>query len=54
MGAKYEIYTLMNQLLEAGVSIIMISSELPGVWGMRDRLYAIPGGGIAGELSPRS
>ncbi len=51
VGAKFEIYTLMNRLVEQGMSIIMISSELPEVLGMSDRVYVVSGGGIAGELS---
>jgi putative multiple sugar transport system ATP-binding protein len=51
VGAKYEIYTVMNQLVEQGMSIIMISSELPEVLGMSDRLYVMSAGRIAGELS---
>lgn len=51
VGAKLEIYTLMNQLVEAGMSIIMISSELPEVLGMSDRLYVMSEGTITGELS---
>lgn len=51
VGAKYEICTLMNQLVEQGMSIIMISSELPEVLGMSDRLYIMSEGKICGELS---
>jgi len=52
VGAKYEIYTLMNRLVEEeGMSIIMISSELPEVLGMSDRIYVMAGGKIVGELS---
>ena len=51
VGAKYEIYTLMNKLVEEGMSIIMISSELPEVLGMSDRLYVMSAGKIAGELT---
>lgn len=51
VGAKFEIYTLMNKLVEEGMSIIMISSELPEVLGMSDRLYVMSEGTIAGELS---
>jgi len=51
VGAKYEIYCLMNKLVEAGKSIIMISSELPEVLGMSDRLVVLSGGRKAGELS---
>lgn len=50
VGAKYEIYTLMNQLVEQGMSIIMISSELPEVLGMSDRLYVMAEGKITGEF----
>lgn len=51
VGAKYEIYSLMNQLVEQGMSIIMISSELSEVLGMSDRLYVMSEGRITGELS---
>lgn len=51
VGAKLEIYTLMNRLVEEGMSIIMISSELPEVLGMSDRLYVMSEGTITGELS---
>ena len=51
VGAKYEIYTLMNQLVEQGMAIIMISSELPEVLGMSDRICVVSGGVIAGEMS---
>jgi putative multiple sugar transport system ATP-binding protein len=50
VGAKYEIYTLMNRLVERGMSIIMISSELLEILGMSDRLYVLSEGGIAGEI----
>lgn len=50
VGAKYEIYTLMNKLVEQGMSIIMISSELLEVLGMSDRLYIMAEGTITGEL----
>jgi putative multiple sugar transport system ATP-binding protein len=50
VGAKFEIYTLMNGLVEQGMSIIMISSELPEVLGMSDRVYVVASGRIAGEL----
>lgn len=51
VGAKYEIYTIMNKLVEQGMSIIMISSELSEVLGMSDRLYVMSEGKIMGELS---
>lgn len=53
VGAKYEIYTLMNRLVEQGMSIIMISSELPEVLGMTDRLYIMSEGRICGELDTK-
>lgn len=50
VGAKYEIYTLMNALVEQGMSILMISSELPEVLGMSDRIYVMSAGKINGEM----
>lgn len=50
VGAKFEIYTVMNKLIEAGLSIIMISSELGEVLGMSDRVYVMAQGEIKGEL----
>ncbi len=51
MGAKYEIYCIINDLVAAGKSVVMISSELPEVLGMSDRIYVMNEGKIAGELS---
>ena len=50
VGAKAEVYHLMNQLLEEGVCIIMISSELPEIIGMSDRVVIMRDGAIGGEL----
>ena len=50
IGAKYEIYTIMNSLIEQGVSIIMISSELPEVLGMSDRVVVMHEGKIQAIL----
>ncbi|NBK46696.1 sugar ABC transporter ATP-binding protein [Staphylococcus delphini] len=50
VGAKREIYQLMNELTERGVSIIMISSELPEVIGMSDRVMVVHEGKVAGHL----
>ena len=50
VGAKYEIYLLMNRLAAEGKAIIMISSELPEVLGMSDRVIVLSGGEMAGEL----
>ncbi|MCC3381165.1 sugar ABC transporter ATP-binding protein [Paenibacillus farraposensis] len=51
VGAKREIYQLMNELTERGVAIIMVSSELPEVLGMSDRIFVVHEGKISGELS---
>ena len=51
VGAKFDIYCLMNELTEQGKAIIMISSELPEVLGMSDRVLVMHGGEIKGELS---
>ena len=51
VGAKREIYQLMNELTERGMSIIMISSELPEVIGMSDRVAVVHEGHIAGILN---
>lgn len=51
VGAKYEIYCIINELAEAGKSIVMISSELPEIIGMCDRIYVMNEGRIVGELS---
>jgi putative multiple sugar transport system ATP-binding protein len=50
VGAKYEIYTIMNELVAQGLSVIMISSELPEVLGMSDRVYVMAEGRLTGEL----
>ncbi len=50
VGAKFEIYTIMNRLVEEGKSIIMISSELPEILGMSDRIYIVSSGKISGEM----
>ncbi|MCO4325659.1 D-xylose ABC transporter ATP-binding protein [Staphylococcus agnetis] len=51
VGAKREIYQLMNELTERGVSIIMISSELPEIIGMSDRVMVVHEGHIQGDLT---
>lgn len=50
VGAKYEIYTIINKLAAAGKGIIVISSELPELLGISDRVYALSEGRITGEL----
>ena len=51
VGAKYEIYSVINDLTAAGKTIIMISSELPEILGMCDRVYVMNEGRIVGELN---
>jgi putative multiple sugar transport system ATP-binding protein len=50
VGAKYEIYTIINQLANEGKGIIMISSELPEILGVCDRIYVMRKGKIVGEV----
>ena len=51
VGAKYEVYQLMNELAADGKAILMISSELPEVLGMSDRILVMHQGRIAGEIT---
>ena len=51
VGAKAEIYQLMRELADKGTGIIMISSELPEIIGMSDRILVMSRGQIAGQLS---
>jgi putative multiple sugar transport system ATP-binding protein len=53
VGAKYEVYTIINDLVSAGKSVILISSEMPEVLGMSDRIYVMNEGRIAGELDAK-
>ncbi|MBV7432852.1 multiple monosaccharide ABC transporter ATP-binding protein [Dermabacteraceae bacterium P13115] len=50
VGAKYEIYTIINQLADAGKSVLVISSELPELLGICDRIYTLCEGRITGEF----
>jgi ribose transport system ATP-binding protein len=50
VGAKVEVYRLMNELLARGAAIVMISSELPEVLGMSDRILVMREGRIVAEL----
>ena len=50
VGAKYEIYCIINDLVAAGKSVVMISSELPEVIGMSDRIYIMNEGQFVGEM----
>jgi putative multiple sugar transport system ATP-binding protein len=51
VGAKYEIYTIINRLVAAGKAVIVISSELPELLGLCDRIYALSAGRITGEMA---
>jgi putative multiple sugar transport system ATP-binding protein len=50
VGAKYEIYTIINQLADEGKAVLVISSELPELLGICDRIYALSAGRITGEI----
>ena len=50
VGAKYEIYCIINDLAAAGKSVVMISSELPEVLGLSDRIYIMNEGKFVGEM----
>ncbi len=54
VGAKYEIYLLMNELVAQGKAVLMISSELPEVLGMADRILVMREGRISGEITDLS
>jgi putative multiple sugar transport system ATP-binding protein len=51
VGAKYEIYTIINRLADEGKAVLMISSELPELLGICDRIYTLAAGKITGELA---
>ena len=53
VGAKYEIYTIINQLADQGKAVLVISSELPELLGLCDRIYTLSAGRITGEV-PRA
>ncbi|MFC4852396.1 multiple monosaccharide ABC transporter ATP-binding protein [Actinophytocola glycyrrhizae] len=50
VGAKYEIYTIVNSLAEQGKAVLVISSELPELLGLCDRIYTLSSGRITGEV----
>jgi putative multiple sugar transport system ATP-binding protein len=50
VGAKYEVYTIINALAEAGKGVIVISSEMPELLGVCDRIYVLNEGRIVGEM----
>jgi putative multiple sugar transport system ATP-binding protein len=51
VGAKYEIYTIINRLADEGKAVLVISSELPELIGLCDRIYALSAGRITGEVT---
>jgi ribose transport system ATP-binding protein len=51
VGAKVEVYNLMNLLIQNGVAVIMVSSEMPELLGMSDRIIVMHEGQIAGEFT---
>ena len=50
VGAKYEIYQLIIDLAEKGKTVIMVSSEMPELLGVCDRILVMSGGKLAGEV----
>ena len=50
VGAKYEIYCIINDLIAQGKSVLMISSEMPELLGMADRIYVMNEGRIVGQM----
>ena len=53
VGAKVEIYELINEITEAGGAVVMVSSELPEVLGMSDRILVMSNGQVAGILDAK-
>jgi putative multiple sugar transport system ATP-binding protein len=51
VGAKYDIYTIINELVSQGKSVLMISSEMPEILGMCDRIYVMYEGKIIAEFN---
>ena len=51
VGAKVEIYNLMNQLKQQGIAVMFVSSEMPEVMGLADRIIVMCDGRITGELT---
>ena len=51
VGAKYEIYTIINKLADEGKGVLVISSELPELLGICDRIYTLSAGHITGEVA---
>ena len=54
VGAKYEIYQLILELAASGKSVLMVSSEMPELLGVCDRILVMSGGRLAGELDAKT
>lgn len=54
MGAKYEIYELIINLAKEGKGVVMVSSEMPELLGVCDRILVMSGGLLAGEVDARN
>ena len=54
VGAKYEIYKLIIELAQQGKTVLMVSSEMPELLGVCDRIIVMSGGRVAGEVSPKN
>jgi ribose transport system ATP-binding protein len=54
VNAKAEIHRIIDQIAGAGVAVLMISSELPELIGMSDRIYVMRDGGVAAEIEDRT
>jgi len=54
VGAKFSIYNMMTELTKQGIAIIMISSEMPELIGMSDRILVMSNGRIRGEYNEKS
>ena len=51
IGAKVEVYNLINEMVEAGIGVLLLSSEVPEVYGMADRILVLKDGKITGEAN---
>jgi len=54
VGAKYEIYTIINELANEGKAVIVISSEMPELLGISDRIYVMSEGKFVGEMPAKN
>ncbi|MEF9896581.1 MAG: D-xylose ABC transporter ATP-binding protein, partial [Clostridia bacterium] len=54
VGAKLEIYRMIDQIAQTGVAVMMISSDMPELIGMSDRIYVMKDGAIVAELTEKA